>query len=150
MIKAYADASFLFSLYVPRPQSAEAARVFASFEDPLPVTALLVYELENALRLAAWLNTRDKTKGIPAQLAQTALARLEADLDAGILDLRACDFGAVIQQGRKLSNSHTWRSGHRAFDLLHVATAKILRAKRFLTFDKAQTELALAVGLPST
>jgi hypothetical protein len=63
MLSAYPDTSFLFSLYLPRPSSAPAAAIFAALEGALPVTALLLYEFENAVRLAAWLNTQDKSRG---------------------------------------------------------------------------------------
>ena len=147
MLSEYPDTSFLFSLYLPRPSSPEAARTFAAIKGALPVTELLLYEFENAARVAAWLNSKDKLKGFPAQVAQTALARLEADLDEGVLEVVPCDVAAVVRDARKLSNSHTWRGGHRSFDLLHIAAARRLKARRFLTFDGNQRKLAEAVGL---
>ena len=90
---------------------------------------------------------RDKHKGIPAQMAQTALSRLDADLDNGVLEMISCDFAAVIDLARKLSNARTWRGGHRSFDLLHVATSRHLKVRRFLSFDAAQRRLAEAEGL---
>jgi predicted nucleic acid-binding protein len=147
MVRAYPDTSFLCSLYLPRPSSAAAAHTFAALEGPLPVTTLLLYEFENAARLAAWMNARDKHKGFATQVAQTALARLEADIDQGVLEIVPCDLGAIVNAARKLSNARTWRGGHRSFDLLHIAAAGYLKAKRFLSFDVAQRKLAEAVGL---
>ena len=143
----YADTSFLCSLYLPRPSSVEAARAFAALKGAFPVTELLLYEFENAARVAAWMNAKDKHKGFSTQVAQTALARLEVDLDEGVLAIVPCDITAVIQDARKLSNAHTWRGGHRAFDLLHIAAARKLKARRFLTFDARQRELAETVGI---
>lgn len=143
----YTDTSFLFSLYLPRPSSAAAAKTFSAIKGALPVTELLLYEFENAARVAAWMNGKDKHKGFSAQVAQTALARLEADLDDGILEVVPSDLAAVIREARKLSNSHTWRGGHRSFDLLHIAAARHLKAKRFLTFGANQRALAETVGL---
>ena len=147
MLIVYPDTSFLFSLYLPRPSSAAAAGAFAALPGPLPVTSLLLYEFENAARFAAWLNTQDKHKGIPTQMAQTALARLESDLDGGAIEIIPCDFVAVVDLARKLSNLRTWRGGNRSFDLLHVATSRHLRAKRFYSFDATQRKLAEAEGL---
>ena len=147
MLSVYPDTSFLFSLYVPRPSSEAAARAFAELERALPVTTLLLYELENAVRLAAWMNAQDKHKGFSTQMAQVALARLDADLDGGVLEVVSCDFATVINLARKLSNTRTWRGGHRSFDLLHIATCRHLKAKRFLSFDVAQRKLAEAEGL---
>ena len=149
MLSVYPDTSFLFSLYLPRPSSGAAAAVFAALDGPLPVTTLLLYEFENAARLAAWMNARDRHKGFPAQMAQTALARLDADLETGVLETISCDSIAVFGIARRLSNARTWRGGHRSFDILHVATACHLKARRFLSFDAAQRQLAEAEGLPA-
>jgi predicted nucleic acid-binding protein len=144
---AFPDTSFLFSLYLPRPSSGDAARTFSELDGPLPVSSLLLFEFENAVRLAAWLHRHDKAKGFPVQVAQTALARLDSDLDDGALELVFCDYGQVVDRARKISNTHTWRTGHRSIDILHVATARYLRARRFLTFDDNQRKLAEAEGL---
>lgn len=147
MLPAFPDTSFLGSLYLPRPSSQEAASVFAALSGPLPVTTLLLYEFENAVRLAAWLHQQDKSKGFSMQMAQTALARLEGDVDDGALEIIPCDIAVVVATARNLSNARTWRTGCRSFDLLHVAAALHLKAKRFLSFDAAQRALASAEGL---
>jgi|ERR1700758_2126062 predicted nucleic acid-binding protein len=144
---AFPDTSFLFSLYLPRPSSSEAARIFSKLDGPLPISSLLLFEFENAVRLATWLHRGDKDKGFPVQVAQTALARLDADLDEGVLERVFCDLDRVIERARKISNSHTWRNGHRTIDILHIATARYLRASRFLTFDANQRKLAEAEGM---
>ena len=41
----------------------------------------------------------------------------------------------------------THAGGHRSFDILHVATATLAKAKLFLTFDNNQRKLAAAAGL---
>jgi hypothetical protein len=143
----FPDTSFLGSLYLPRPSSPEAAATFAALPGALPVTTLLLYEFENAVRLGAWLHQHDKHKGFSIQMAQVALARLEADIDAGVLEIVPCDFATVVPIARNLSSARTWRSGYRSFDLLHVATALSLKAERFLSFDTSQRDLAQAEGL---
>jgi predicted nucleic acid-binding protein len=147
MAAVYPDTSFLFSLYLPRPSSADAARILNELDGPLPVSSLLLFEFENAVRLATWLHRQDRSKGFPVQVAQTALARLDSDLDDGVLELVFCDYSHVVDRARKISNIHTWRTGHRGIDIIHVATARYLRARRFLTFDENQRKLAEAEGL---
>lgn len=39
------------------------------------------------------------------------------------------------------------KGGHRTLDILHVATARHLAARDFLTFDARQKKLAKAIGL---
>jgi predicted nucleic acid-binding protein len=72
---------------------------------------------------------------------------LDADLDEGALEPVYCDYDRVIDRARKISNTQTWRNGHRSIDILHVATARCLRASRFLTFDANQRKLAEAEGM---
>ncbi len=93
------------------------------------------------------MNGQDKSKGFSTQVAQSALASLEADLDAGALLMTPCDLPNVVGIARKLSNARTWRAGHRSFDLLHIAAAQSLKARRFLSFDANQLKLAAAEGL---
>ncbi len=45
---------------------------------------------------------------------------------------------------------HTAKQGHRSFDILHVATALVRRADKFLTFDENQKKLAEAESLDVT
>lgn len=148
MLSAYPDSSFLFSLYLPRPSSAVAAAAFAALDGPLPVTTLLLYEFENAARFAAWLNAQDRRKGFSVHVAQTALARFEADIETGVLEIIPCDFVAIFGLAGRISNAHTWRGGHRSFNILHIATASHLRARQFLSFDATQRQLAESEGLP--
>ena len=53
----------------------------------------------------------------------------------------------IVRQAKRLSGMYTAEKGHRAFNILHVATAVSRRADRFLTFDANQRKLAEAEGL---
>jgi predicted nucleic acid-binding protein len=68
-------------------------------------------------------------------------------LQAGYLQLAPCDFSVIVEEARRLSDRHTLAGGHRSFDILHVATARVVKATAFLTFDANQRKLAGAVGL---
>ncbi len=58
-----------------------------------------------------------------------------------------CDWAAVHEQAQRLSAEHTIAQGHRGMDLLHVASALVLGAPDFLTFDQNQAQLAAGAGL---
>jgi predicted nucleic acid-binding protein len=73
--------------------------------------------------------------------------KFEADLQAGYLQLAPCDFSVIIEEARRLSGRYTLAGGHRSFDILHVATARVVKATVFLSFDDNQRKLAGAVGL---
>ena len=50
-----------------------------------------------------------------------------------------CDLSSVIEEAHRLSVLHTLKGGHRSFDLLHVAAARIVdKASLFLGFRARQ------------
>ena len=65
----------------------------------------------------------------------------------GILQLTLCDLKAVVNEAERLSALHTLTGIHRSFDILYIATARILEATTFLTFDLHQRKLAGTVRL---
>jgi hypothetical protein len=107
----------------------------------LTLTALSEYELGNALRFAEF------RKGIEQGEAALFWAQFEADRASGRIQVKVCNLADVIDEAKRLSVTHTLTGGHRGFDILHVATALILKAQRHLTFDGNQKKLAEAEGL---
>lgn len=136
-----ADTSFLFSLFGSDAHSAAAQGWAQQTKQPIAVTALNRYEFANAIRFAAF------RKVISQSDARTSLAAFDADLKHGILQLTPCDLVAVVTEAEHLSELHTAAGGHRSFDILHVATARVLKATTMLTFDVNQRKLAAAAGL---
>lgn len=135
------DTSFLFSLYGNDAHTATAGDWALKSQRVLSVTVLGHYEFQNAIRFAAF------RKSISQSDALASLAAVEADLRDGHLELVSCDLATVVAAAAKISERHTLRGGHRSFDVLHVATAKHLKATTFLSFDANQRKLATAVGL---
>jgi predicted nucleic acid-binding protein len=144
---AFPDTSFLCAIYRQQDNSPAAAAYAARMDEPLHVSGLLVYEFRQGLRFQVWLHCRDKTKGYPQADCDHALADLQTDLDTGTVVIVPVDWPGVHRLGEKLSSKHTSGNGHRAFDILHVATALHLDAREFLTFDTNQRKLATAEGL---
>ena len=138
---AYADTSFLVSLYGQDANSLPAQRMAATFEAPLAFTPLLRHEARNAVRLAVF------RKGITPVERQTVLAAIEADVQAGALADTPLAWADVYAEAEALSANHTERLGTRASDVLHVAAAVVLGVKEFYTFDARQKALATKAGL---
>lgn len=136
-----ADTSFLFSLYGNDARTPSAKAWVRRKFQPVTMTALSRYELGNAMRFAAFRKVISPTDAL------SSLAALEADLQPGYLQLAPCDFSAIVEEARRLSDRYTLTGGHRSFDILHVATARIVKATAFLSFDANQRKLADAVGL---
>ena len=136
-----ADTSFLFALFGRDAHTAAAQSWARQTTQPIAVTALNRYEFANAIRFAAF------RKVISPRDALGSLAAFEADLKQGILQLTPCDLADVVREADRLSELHTLTGGHRSFDILHVATARLLKATTILTFDLNQRKLANAVRL---
>lgn len=141
MAASFADTSFLFSLYGNDVHTERAEAWARKIGRPITVTVLNRYELGNAVRFAAF------RKVIAEADALSSLSAFEGDLLTGHLHPVSEDFPAIIEEARRLSGLYTMRGGHRSFDMLHVAAAKVFRAGMFLSFDAGQRKLAVAAGL---
>ena len=138
---AYADTSFLFSLAVHDANSSAAVAYLKAHRQPLALTPLQRCELRNALRLAVFRGTLD------AATAKLALEKIEADVTAGNLAETPLVWPHVFHAAEQLGEKHTTALGVRTLDLLHVAAATTIGAKKLLTFDGRQQALAKAAGL---
>lgn len=137
----YADTSFLVSLYVQDANTARAVAAVESGTTPLVFTPLIQHELRNALRLCVF------RRQITAAQRESALHNMEADIEAGVLHLAPVDWPKVFTHAERVGRTHSETLGTRGMDILHVACALALRAKRFGTFDDRQRQLAERAGL---
>ena len=141
-MSAYADTSFLYSLYVQQAHSAKAAAYMAAADDAaLPLTTLGRFELLNAIRLSVFRQQLDP------RVAAIDVLTIKADIESGVLGVISCDWAAVHAEAERLSARHTAEGGHRSMDILHVATALSTGVSEFLSFDRNQAKLASAEGL---
>ena len=138
---AYADTSFLFSLYAQDANTVEAGRFAATLDEPLVFTPLQRHELRNAFRLAVF------RREIAAADCQGLLDMVEADTKTGVLVETPVSWAEVYSAAEALSAAHSSAFGTRGFDVLHVAAAIALGARNFLTFDIRQKKLAVKAGL---
>jgi predicted nucleic acid-binding protein len=140
-VVAYADTSFLFSLYAQDSNTARAARAAEGAGVTFLLTDFQRYELRNALRLSVFRG----------HLSDAACLRLlqqvSDDVNQGAFLAVPLVWSQVLAEAETLSASHTGTLGTRSFDILHVAAAVVLGAKAFYTFDVRQTALAQKAGL---
>ncbi len=144
---AYPDTSFLCGFYLKQSNSPAAAGHAATMKEPLHVTELLRYEFRQSLRFQVWRRAGNPREGVTQADADAAVNQFEADLASGIAVLVPCHLSEVLRRADDLSKRHTSAGGHRSFDILHVATALVLEAEEFLTFDERQRKLARAEGM---
>jgi len=136
-----ADTSFLFSLYGNDINSPQAVAWSLPNADVISISSLNRFELINALRFAEF------RKAIAPGNAGLFASQFETDLIDGRLVEKVCNLADILAEATRLSAAHTLTGGHRGFDILHVAAARIMGATAFLTFDANQKRLATAAGL---
>ncbi|NJK90717.1 MAG: type II toxin-antitoxin system VapC family toxin [Blastochloris sp.] len=146
-MRAYPDTSFLCALYRLQVNSVDAAAYFADMPGPLEVTTLLLYEFRQAVRFQIRLNRHEPSKGYSRTEGSKMLADLKSDLVRGEVRTIPAPWPQIHLAAERLSELYTDASGHRAMDILHVATAIELGVEEFLTFDGNQKKLAEAEGL---
>jgi len=136
-----ADTSFLFSLYSNDAYKGEALACLTALSQPLSLSPFNEFELANALRFAEWRGL------LPAGSAAQRLEAFAEDQAYGLWQLSEIPLSEIVAEARRLSAAHTSTGGHRSFDILHVAHARLAGPKYFLSFDANQRRLAKAAGL---
>jgi len=135
------DTSFLLALYGNDIHSQKAILHLRSLSQPITLSVLNEFELENALHFAWW-----RKKILHGEIMRI-LSRLDIDRQMGRVASPPVNLAQVVAEARRLSDKYTAKQGCRAFDLLQVATAVHLGASEFLSFDLNQRHLAKAEGL---
>lgn len=138
---AYADTSFLASLYLTDVHSEPAAAIVEALAPPwFLVTEFSRFELINALWLRVFRGDLTSAASREADLV------FESHVNQGLMTFRPMT-AEIYSTARDLAMRWTHRFGTRALDVLHVASALTLDADSFHTFDKRQATLAKAAGL---
>lgn len=139
-MNAYADSSFLLSLYSVDAHSQAAAALMTRHKPVLSLTPFSEAEFTNAVELGVFVKRYDVREARAVQ--DSFLSHIRAGV------FRAYDFPPeAYALARTLSRRHTAKMGTRALDVLHVASALILQAEAFFSFDQRQRKLARAEGL---
>ena len=104
------------------------------------MTQLGELELTNALELRVF-----RKEATPAEIRR-ALRKFEEHTRGGVFELEPVP-ATVYERARQIARKQTAILGLRTLDILHVASALLLQAQRFWTFDQRQSELAKAEGM---
>ena len=140
-MSSYADTSFLVSLY-GRDVNSRAAILLVQKERP----TFVVTPFGEAEFINIVFAVTARPKGWTTGEARTIEQDFVQDLELGVWERE--DLPAQIwQRARELSRRHAPALGTRALDTIHVASALLLGAQDFYTFDRDQTRLARAAGL---
>jgi predicted nucleic acid-binding protein len=138
--RTYVDPSALRCLYLHDERSARFCKWRQRVRGALPLTRFGRAELVNSLCLAV------NRQLIPADSAQAAVADLDTDIAEGRLNLVDALWRRALDMTAALSQLHTPRLATRTLDVLHVASAVVLEATHFVSYDVRQAALAKALG----
>lgn len=136
---AYADTGFLVSLY-GRDSQAPIARALVQSKPVFLLTSLGEAEFINAVELRMFRKewSRDEAKLILEVFLQHQAA--------GVFRVEPL-MSEVWEKALVLARRYTAKFGTRTLDLLHVATALVVKTDLFYTFDERQRKLAQAEHL---
>ncbi len=144
---AFADTSFVCALHVPLEHSTKAISWYRRKRGEVVISGLVAFEFRQSVRLQVFRHNSDRKIGFDVELADTALAQFDANLQTGAFRVAAIEMADVLDRAERLSSRWTETGGYRSLDVLHIATALHLKADRFLSFDSRQRELAESAGL---
>lgn len=138
---AYPDSSFLVALYITEANSFTARRYMSAQTEPICYTPFHRLEVRTALRLRAFRGEN------PLSEVKAALRKINEDLVLGLLHHTPLIWNDALREAERIGESSIAEIGARSFDLFHVASALVLGAGEFLTFDQRQTKLAQRAGV---
>jgi predicted nucleic acid-binding protein len=130
------------SLYSPDVHSARAAAQMRRLQEPVLLTPLGEAELTNALELRIFRKEATATEIRKAQ------SNFREHVMGGVFALEEMP-ATVYERTKQIARKRTASLGLRTLGILHVASALLLRADRFWTFDRRQSTLAKAEGIPT-
>ncbi len=140
-MSSYADTSFLVSLYGRDVNSRPALALVEKHRPLFTITPFGETEFTNIV-FAVTARPRSWT----IREARAIEEDFVSDLQSGVWqweDLPA----ETWSRARELARRHAPHLGSRALDTIHVASALVLAAEDFYTFDRDQARLARAAGL---
>jgi predicted nucleic acid-binding protein len=140
-VTSYLDSSALIKLYVSERESEEVANYVHTLPEAVPFTHLHEIELKNGLRLKQFRREAQEER------VRASIRLIDKDLAAGVLQKLSLSWPDVFRGAEDLSLRYSALAGCRSLDLLHVASARLLRVRDFLTYDQRQAALASKAGL---
>ena len=140
-MSVYADTGFVVSLYKLESTSARAAGIMKHLQAPIWLSHLGELELNNAFQLSVFRGELDK------EAAASKKRLFTDDVTHGIFAVMQVPTLSLYAKAVELSDRYSAKLGTRSLDLMHVATAVLLGAVTFLSFDERQRKAAKAEGL---
>jgi len=137
----YLDTSVIVKLYFREDRSREVAAWIEANNQAIPLTRFHELEMVNAVQMKFFRGEIDTGE------IELVLARLGDHETRGVYYRPQIEWTEVLENAIDLSRKFTGSMGTRSLDIVHVAAARCMGAKRFLSMDKRQIQLAENAGL---
>lgn len=149
---AYADTNLLTRIYLRQNDTEEALLFVEKMKSDgtalFPITWLHRVEFNNALQLHVFSARDTRQLFVSPEQAASAQANFRSDLECeSFVQPKTISLQDLEHQAEELALRHTARHGFRTYDLLHVASALILKCDTFWSFDLKASKLAALEGL---
>lgn len=144
----YADTNFFTYLYLEDAGSGHADALMRKNRPILPITWLQRIEVVNAFEQSVLAGYGESQSRISPQFAAACQQQFRDDLrDAIVVKTVHVSLAELTRLFEEISMRHTAKYGFRTYDILHVASALILKCRSFWSFDKRASKLAKLEGL---
>jgi predicted nucleic acid-binding protein len=152
-MKPYADTNLFTRLYLQLPETPTAIYLIEqaqrSATASVPVTWLHRMEFVNAVQQHVFAGSAGQLR-VTSEQAAIALMSFREDVSRDeFLHASSVDLHELERQFEELSLRYTAKHGFRTYDLLHVASALVLKCDTFWSFDPKASKLAALEGLKS-
>lgn len=137
----YFDTGVALKLVIEEPLSAKTRAFVGNGRIPVPFSRLMEVEIENALFALRHRNviTAKQLAGARSLVSELILKGRFYGIDLPL--------DRIARETLSLVPLVTVKTGCRTLDLMHVATAKLMRAGAFVSTDKRQLKAARMCGL---
>jgi len=137
----YVDTSVIVKLFVKEEHSLDASNWLRKNNEAIPLTVFHELEFNNAI------NLKEFRAEISPDETRLIMARFAEHESKGVFYRPQISWAESFKYAVDLSRKHTKKTGSRALDILHVASALSIKADRFLSFDERQSKLASLAGM---
>ena len=137
----YVDTSVIVKLYVLEEHSLKVSNWLKKNDEAIPLTILHEFEFTNAI------NLKEFRKEIARDQRRLVMEKFAEHESRGVFYRPQISWTDTFKNAVQLSKRHTREAGSRALDILHVASALVLDADKFLTLDARQIDLASRSGI---
>ncbi|MCD6534465.1 MAG: type II toxin-antitoxin system VapC family toxin [Deltaproteobacteria bacterium] len=137
----YIDTSVIVKLYIKEEHSLAVSNWLKKNNEAIPLTAFHELEFNNAI------NLKEFRGEITADEIRQIITKFDEHKNIGVFYRPQINWTDTFKYAVDLSKKYTGKMGSRSLDILHVASALLIKTDRFFTLDERQSKLAALSGM---